>query len=48
MVSALIRTSSPRPGRRGRKRPVDLNLDEMAKYRDQMKAHYLKVQIQFR
>ena len=30
------------------KPPVDLNLDEMAKYRDQMKAHYLKVQIQFR
>jgi aminobenzoyl-glutamate utilization protein B len=32
----------------GQQPPVDLNRDEMAKYREQMKAHYLKVRIQFR
>ncbi len=30
------------------KPPVDLNRDEMAKYRDQMKPHYLQVPIRFR
>lgn len=30
------------------KPPVDLNADEMAKYRDQMRSHYLRVEINFK
>ena len=32
----------------GQKPPVDLNADEMSKYRDRLKPHYLDVQIHFR
>jgi aminobenzoyl-glutamate utilization protein B len=30
------------------KPPVDLNAEEMAKYRDQMKVHYLRADINFK
>jgi len=32
----------------GQKPPVDLNAEEMARFRDQMKPHYLRVEIKFK
>ena len=32
----------------GQKPPIDMNVEEMARYRDLMRAHYARVDIRFR